>query len=95
MDASMFEGYSHNRRDNTLTPLCGTHRIETKGSRVNPLLQKPQVGCVRTTSYDLPPDFQFTYGMEMVRTHKPRPTHCPVGPRSWPPEARRGGSFCP
>jgi hypothetical protein len=63
MDSSMFEGYSHNRRDETATPICGTHRLNTK----NALLQKAQLGCVRGTSYDLPADFQYTYGMAMVR----------------------------
>lgn len=59
----MFEGYSYNRRDETATPLCGTHRQPTK----NALLTKAQLGCVRGTSYDLPEDFGFTYGMANVR----------------------------
>jgi len=60
MEADMQpEGYSHNRRDATMTPLCGSHRVDTKNS----LLQKSNLGCVRTTSYDLPQDFSFTFGM--------------------------------
>eukprot|EP00967_Tisochrysis_lutea_P011312 scaffold12784_cov31-Tisochrysis_lutea.AAC.1 len=71
----MFEGYSHNRRDETATPLCGTHRVGTK----NALLQKPQLGCVRGSSYELPEDFQYTYGMAMVR--------CSTATRRVPPRA--------
>eukprot|EP00312_Isochrysidales_sp_CCMP1244_P005095 CAMPEP_0196686328 /NCGR_PEP_ID=MMETSP1090-20130531/12416_1 /TAXON_ID=37098 /ORGANISM="Isochrysis sp, Strain CCMP1244" /LENGTH=231 /DNA_ID=CAMNT_0042024921 /DNA_START=42 /DNA_END=737 /DNA_ORIENTATION=+ len=60
MEADMQpEGYSHNRRDATMTPLCGSHRVDTKNS----LLQKSNLGCVRTTPYDLPQDFSFTFGM--------------------------------
>ena len=54
--------YSHDRRDATATPLCGAHR----GTRANPLLTKTQLGSVKATSYDLPADFQFTYGMQQV-----------------------------
>ena len=56
--------YSHDRRDATATPLCGAHR----GTRANPLLTKTQLGSVKATSYDLPADFQFTYGMQQVRS---------------------------
>lgn len=55
--------YSHDRRDATATPLCGAHR----GTRANPLLTKTQLGSVKATSYDLPADFQFTYGMQQPR----------------------------
>lgn len=33
----------------------------------NPLLVKSQLGTVKSTSYDLPTDFQFTYGMRQER----------------------------
>ena len=33
----------------------------------NPLLVKSQLGTVKSTSYDLPTDFQFTYGMRQVQ----------------------------
>lgn len=56
-------GYSHDRRDETATPLVGAHRCP-KG---NPLLVKPQLGSVKSTAYDLPENFQFTYGMAQER----------------------------
>jgi hypothetical protein len=57
------EGYSHSRRDETATPLCGAHR--NKGT--NPLLIKPQLGSVKASTFALPPDFNHTYGLEQVR----------------------------
>mmetsp|Transcript_21023 Transcript_21023/g.44346 ORF Transcript_21023/g.44346 Transcript_21023/m.44346 type:complete len:237 (-) Transcript_21023:181-891(-) len=57
--------YSHNRRDQTATPLCGAHRPDA--AKANPLLVKPQLGAVKGTTYDLPKDFQFTYGMKQER----------------------------
>ena len=56
-------GYSHDRVDRAATPLCGAHR----GAKGNPLLIKPQLGAVKGTAYDLPSDFQFTYGLKMPR----------------------------
>lgn len=55
-------GYSHDRRDETATPLCGAHRNTGK----NALLIKPQLGTVRATTYDLPKDFEHEYGLPQV-----------------------------
>lgn len=55
--------YSHDRRDETATPMCGAHR----GNRANPLLTKTQLGGVKATSYDLPSNFQYTYGKQQPR----------------------------
>jgi|EP00908_Phaeocystis_cordata_P018812 hypothetical protein len=55
--------YSHDRRDETATPLCGAHRP----NKSNPLLTKTQLGTVKATTYDLPPDFQHSYGLAQVR----------------------------
>merc|ERR1719198_2567875 len=57
--------YSHDRRDETATPLCGAHRPNTK----NPLLVKPLLGCVKSTCYDLPSrsSLQHEYGLRQER----------------------------
>ena len=59
--------YSHDRRDETATPLCGAHRplAVTK----NALLVQPQLGCVRKTVYDLPSkgNLQHEYGLRQER----------------------------
>ena len=57
------EGYSHDRRDETATPLCGAHRK----TRTNPLLLKPQLSAVKGSTYSLPADFQHEYGLPQVR----------------------------
>jgi hypothetical protein len=57
------EGYSHARRDETATPLCGAHRP----TKTNPLLIKPSLGTVKATTYDLPKSFQHEYGLVQVR----------------------------
>ena len=59
-------GYSHDRRDETATPLCGAHRPNT----TNALLIKPVLGCVKATVYDLPSagnNLQHEYGLPQVR----------------------------
>jgi hypothetical protein len=58
-------GYSHDRRDEMSTPLCGAHRP----NKTNPLLIKPQLGCVKGTVYDLPSkaDLQHEYGLRQER----------------------------
>jgi len=56
-------GYSHDRRDQTATPLCGAHRQTGK----NALLIKPLLGSVKATTYDLPKEFEHEYGLEQVR----------------------------
>ena len=59
-------GYSHDRRDETATPLCGAHRP----NKTNPLLIKPLLGCVKATVYDLPSqgnNLQHEYGLPQVR----------------------------
>jgi len=58
-------GYSFQRRDETATPLCGAHRIASHAK--NPLLVKTQLGAVKATTYDLPTDFQFEYGLRQER----------------------------
>lgn len=55
--------YSHDRRDETATPLCGAHRK----NKTNPLLSRTTLGTVKATTYDLPPDFQHAYGLVQVR----------------------------
>lgn len=58
--------YSHDRRDETATPLCGAHRP----NKTNPLLIKPLLGCVKATVYDLPSaagNLQHEYGLPQVR----------------------------
>ena len=55
--------YSHDRRDELATPLCGAHRP----NKTNPLLTKTQLGTVKATTYDLPPDFQHSYGLVQER----------------------------
>jgi len=56
--------YSHDRRDETMTPPVGTFRPHK-----NMLLIKPNLGAVRGTCYDLPsvPQFQHEYGLRQVR----------------------------
>lgn len=58
-------GYSHDKRDETATPLCGAHRP----NKTNPLLIKPLLGCVRATVYDLPSvgNLQHEYGLRQER----------------------------
>lgn len=56
-------GYSHSRRDECATPLCGAHRP----TKSNPLLIKPQLGAVQGTTYDLPSNFDHEYGLRQVR----------------------------
>ena len=58
-------GYSHDRRDDMATPLCGAHRP----NKTNPLLQKPLLGCVKPTVYDLPSknNLQHEYGLTQLR----------------------------
>ena len=60
-----FNGYSHDRRDETATPLCGAHRVNT----TNPLLQKSALGCVQPTVYNLPSatNLQHAYGLPQER----------------------------
>lgn len=55
--------YSHDRRDETATPLCGAHRP----NKTNPLLTKTQLGTVKATTYELPTSFQHSYGLVQVR----------------------------
>lgn len=59
--------YSHDVRDETLTPKCGAHRdlAQTK----NALLVHPQLGCVKSTVYDLPSkaNLQHEYGLRQER----------------------------
>ena len=55
--------YSHDRRDETATPLCGAHRK----NKTNPLLSRTTLGTVKATTYDLPPSFQHAYGLVQVR----------------------------
>ena len=56
--------YSHDKRD-VGTPLCGAPRPNTK----NPLLVKPNLGCVKQTCYDLPSkgNLQHEYGLRQER----------------------------
>ena len=56
--------YSHDRRDETMTPPVGTFRPHK-----NMLLIKPSLGSVRGTCYDLPSvqQFQHEYGLRQVR----------------------------
>jgi len=56
--------YSHDRRDETLTPPVGTFRPHK-----NTLLLKPNLGAVKGTCYDLPSKqiFQHEYGLRQVR----------------------------
>ena len=58
-------GYSHDRRDETATPLCGAHRP----NKTNPLLIKPALGNVKGTVYDLPSksNLQHEYGLRQER----------------------------
>lgn len=59
-------GYSHDRRDETATPLCGAHRP----NKTNPLLIKPLLGSVKATVYDLPSagnNLQHEYGLRQER----------------------------
>jgi len=58
-------GYSHDRRDETATPLCGAHRP----NKTNPLLIKPALGNVKATVYDLPSknNLQHEYGLRQER----------------------------
>lgn len=57
--------YSHDRRDETATPLCGAHRP----NKSNPLLVKPLLGSVKATMYDLPSvgNLQHEYGLRQER----------------------------
>jgi len=59
--------YSHDLRDDPEAPLCGTFR--PSGPKVNTLLTKANLGCVKMTTYDLPSvtDFQHEYGLRQVR----------------------------
>jgi len=59
----MEDGYSHDRRDETATPLCGAHRK----NKTNPLLIKPSLGQVKPTTYNLPSNFQHEYGLKQER----------------------------
>ena len=59
--------YSHDRRDETLTPKCGAHR--ELAQHKNALLVQPQLGCVKATCYDLPSkgNIQHEYGLRQER----------------------------
>ena len=59
--------YSHDRRDETATPLCGAHRPQA--DHKNALLIKTQLGTVRATVYDLPSkgNLQHEYGLRQER----------------------------
>jgi len=59
--------YSHDKRDELDTPLCGTFR--EAGPKYNTLLTKAQLGTVKPTTYNLPSatNFQHVYGLEQVR----------------------------
>jgi len=62
--------YSHERRDETATPLCGAHRSGgTIFPHKNALLVKPQLGTVKATCYDLPSkaNLQHEYGLPQMR----------------------------
>jgi hypothetical protein len=59
--------YSHDRRDELATPLCGAHRPQEVHK--NPLLVKPILGCVKATVYDLPSkaNLQHEFGLRQER----------------------------
>ena len=66
--------YSHDKRDETMTPLHGRHRqqLPPTGKYKNPLLVKPTLGNVKATCYDLPSvpgknGLQHEYGLRQVR----------------------------